>query len=314
MHTPTPPLTSRIARALRRSLLAGLFLAAPATQAATLYFSNGSFRITKFDTTTGANLGTFNATDLNNPIGMAFDSAGSLYTASPTVGITKFTSGGVGSIFDSGGRNGLAFDSAGNLYASQNGSNTITKFSTITGVGTVFASDGLNNPRGMAFDSAGNLFVASQHNHTIMKFTPGGVGSVFASGGLIGNPVEVAFDSAGNLFVANSDSIFGSILKFTPGGVGSAFGTFYLPRSFAFDSADNLYASNLFGDVVKFTPDGVRSNFATVASSNPTALAFDPTTLEAVPEPSRALLLGGGLMGVLLRRRRRSAGPDARPL
>ena len=61
--------------------------------------------------------------------------------------------------------------------------NTIEKF-TPSGVGTVFASVGLNIPGELAFDAAGNLYVANLGNNTIEKFTPGGVGSVFASTGL----------------------------------------------------------------------------------------------------------------------------------
>ena len=69
------------------------------------------------------------------------------------------------------------------LYVANAGNNTIEKF-TSGGVGSVFASTGLNNPRGLAFDSAGNLYAANVGNNTIEKFTSGGVGSVFASTGL----------------------------------------------------------------------------------------------------------------------------------
>ena len=63
------------------------------------------------------------------------------------------------------------------------GNNTIEKF-TPGGVGSVFASTGLNGPNGLAFDSAGNLYAAISAISTIEKFTPGGVGSLFASTGL----------------------------------------------------------------------------------------------------------------------------------
>ena len=87
------------------------------------------------------------------------------------------------------------------LYVS-NGDNTIVKF-TSGGVGSVFASSGLNFPIGIAFDSAGSLYAANSDN-TIEKFTSGGVGSVFASSRL-DSPRGLAFDSAGNLYAANSD-------------------------------------------------------------------------------------------------------------
>ena len=53
--------------------------------------------------------------------------------------IGEFTPDGVGSIFARNGVNdpiGLAFDSAGNLYAANAGDNTIEKFTT-AGVGSV---------------------------------------------------------------------------------------------------------------------------------------------------------------------------------
>lgn len=76
---------------------------------------------------------------------------------------------------------GLAFDSAGNLYAANNNGNTIERF-TPGGVGSVFASTGLSSPFGLAFDAAGNLYAANNGDNTIARFTPGGVGSPFESG------------------------------------------------------------------------------------------------------------------------------------
>ena len=49
------------------------------------------------------------------------------------------------------------------LYVANFNGNTIERF-TADGVGTVFASSGLNNPYGLAFDSAGNLFVSNNNN------------------------------------------------------------------------------------------------------------------------------------------------------
>lgn len=100
--------------------------------------------------------------------------------------IMKFTSGGVASVFASSGLDqprGLAFDSAGNLYAANLGAGTIEKF-TPGGVGSVFAGSGLNRTFGLAFDSAGSLYAANLIGGTIEKFTPGGIGSVFASTGV----------------------------------------------------------------------------------------------------------------------------------
>jgi sugar lactone lactonase YvrE len=90
--------------------------------------------------------------------------------------------------------------SADALFVANAGNNTIGQF-TPDGVGSVFASSGLNSPHGLAFDSAGNLYAANAGNNTIEKFTPGGVGSLFASTGLSG-PSGLAFDSGDNLYVA----------------------------------------------------------------------------------------------------------------
>lgn len=49
---------------------------------------------------------------------------------------------------------------ASTLYVADIGDDKITQF-TSGGVGSVFASTGLNNPYGLAFDGAGNLYVAN---------------------------------------------------------------------------------------------------------------------------------------------------------
>jgi len=160
------------------------------------------------------------------------------------------------------------------LYVADPGSDTIKNF-TSDGVGSVFASSGLNAPFGLAFDSAGNLYAANFGKSTIEKFTPGGVGSVFASSSLSA-PFGLAFDSAGNLYAANNAN--NTIEKFTPGGVGSVFASSGLssPVGLAFDSAGNLYAANNgTNSIEKFTPGGVGSVFASTGLNNPIGVAFD---------------------------------------
>ena len=158
---------------------------------------------------------------------------------------------------------------AATIYVSNAGNNTIEQF-TEAGVGSIFASTGLNNPQGLAFDSAGNLYVANVGDNTIVKFTPGGVGSVFASTGPNG-PYSLAFDSAGNLYavIPGSELHTGTLEKFTPGGIGSVFATGLLitfpSGGLAFDSAGDLYlaAGGFFTEqrILRFTPAGVSSVF-----------------------------------------------------
>ena len=96
--------------------------------------------------------------------------------------IYEFTPSGAQSTFASGLNqpSGLAFDSAGNLFETDYGSGNIYEF-TPSGVQSTFAS-GLNGPQGLAFDSAGNLFETDSGSGNIYEFTPGGAQSTFASG------------------------------------------------------------------------------------------------------------------------------------
>ena len=89
-----------------------------------------------------------------NPRGLAFDRSGNLFVTDGT-SIKEFTPNGVGSTFltpDIGTLWGLAFDSAGNLYTSIYQSNTVERF-TPDGIGSVFAdaNDGLSGPGFLAF-------------------------------------------------------------------------------------------------------------------------------------------------------------------
>src|SRR5882724_6788018 len=119
------------------------------------------------------------------------------------------------------GPNGLAFDSAGYLftadYGSGSGDGTIYKFAP-DGTRSIFAT-GLYAPGGLAFDSAGNLFVGDDLSGTIYKFAPDGTRSTFPTG--LNWPLGLVFDSAGNLFEADMDSL--TIYKFAPDGTRSTF-------------------------------------------------------------------------------------------
>jgi uncharacterized protein (TIGR03437 family) len=126
---------------------------------------------------------------------------------------------------------GLALDSAGNLYMADTLNNRIRRIGTdgrivtIAGDGTgQFAGDNrpaslasLNNPQGIGVDAAGNLYIADTLNHRIRKVSGGFMTTIAGNGaaGFSGDngpatsaqlnyPKDVAVDGAGNVFIADT--------------------------------------------------------------------------------------------------------------
>ena len=249
-----------------------------------VYVSNtNSNTIERF---TESGIGSVFATTSSSPRGLAFDSAGNLYVAYPSLNIIeKFSSTGVdlGPFVSTSlsTPEGLAFDSGGNLYASNLANHTIRRF-TATGfdLGT-FASTGLTSPFGIAFDSTGNLFAANSDTGNIQKFTQFGVGSFFGSPGQFG----VAVDTFGNVYSATGSL---TITKVTPAGVSSSFATTSTdPFGLAFDSAGILYATFPgTNSIERFASNGTSlGTFANTGLDSPNFITTH------VPEPSSALLL-----------------------
>jgi trimeric autotransporter adhesin len=159
------------------------------------------------------------AAQLNEPIGVAVDSAGNLYIADnqnhrirkvTTTGIINTVAGnGTKGFRGDGGPAtaaqlnypwGVAVDSAGNLYFTEFGNHRIRKvttagiISTVGGNGTRgFSGDGgpataaqFDYPLGLAVDSAGNIYLADLQNHRIRKVTNTGIISTVAGNGTKG--------------------------------------------------------------------------------------------------------------------------------
>jgi len=233
--------------------------------------SNDGINVNVYEYTPGG-AQTIVATGLNNPYGLAFDSAGNLFVSSFGDGfIYKFTPNGVKSPFAFALSNptALAFDRADNLFAADKGSGCIYKFAT-NGVRSTFAS-GLNNPLGLAFDSAGNLFESDFGSSNIFVFTPSGVKSNFTT--LLYAPIGLAFDSKGNLFEVDTGHFINEFTNCIATQKGIFAGGFATPQGLAFNNAGDLFLAGQHA-IFKITPNGSSSTFA--GSVYPTSLAFQP--------------------------------------
>ncbi len=289
--------------ALGLALLAG---GAVRCDARDLYVALADDTIERFDSATGADLGTFVSAGLNGVYGLAFDKSGNLYAANDPDGlvgsgsISKISPAGVVTTFVTGltTPRGLAVDLNGNIYVSSSMLNTIRKISS-TGFMSPFVTAGLDSPRGLAFDTNGFHYVANSGSgisgNSISKVSTTGVVTLFKSG--VTNPYGLAFDGIGNLYAANLS--LGTITKITNTGTVSTFASgFTDPYGLAFDGTSTIFAANSSDNSIdQVTLGGVVSPF-TLTVNSPTFIAFSP-----VPEPTAGTLAALGFVGWIARRR-----------
>ena len=163
--------------------------------------------------------GVTNASQFNNPGGVAMDSSGNIYvadTADDTIrkisanGTVSTLAGapGVAGSADGTGTNalfngpvGIAVDSSGNVYVSDTGNDTIRKItsdgvvSTLAGLaGNAGSANGVGtnasfySPEGLALDAGGEIFVADTWNDTIRAVSPSGsVSTYIGQAGIFGS-------------------------------------------------------------------------------------------------------------------------------
>jgi uncharacterized protein (TIGR03437 family) len=216
----------------------------------------------------GGDSGPATSAQLNDPAGVAVDSAGNLYIADNgrirkvSNGVITTVAGGGLSLADNIpatsaqiGPYGVAVDSAGNLYVADLPNNRVRKVSngvitTVAGNGTQgFSGDGgpatsaqLHDPEGVAVDSAGNLYIADTFNQRIRRVSNGvistvagnGFGGLYSSGGFSGDNGP---------------------------GVGAELGQ---PNGVGVDAAGNVYVADTLNSRVRKISNGV---ITTVAGS-----------------------------------------------
>jgi uncharacterized protein (TIGR03437 family) len=198
---------------------------------------------------------------------------------------------------------GVAVDSAGNVYITDTGNQRIRKvangtIATVAGNGTRgFSGDSgpptsaqFDTPTGIAVDSAGNLYIADTGNDRVRKVAGGTVttvaGGVRSMTGLDGpataigldQPDGLAVDAAGNLYISDHDfdnrirKVSGGMITTVAGnGEPGGFGGDNVPAigtglgdavGIALDSAGNLFIADFWDQRIRKVSNGMITTVA----------------------------------------------------
>ncbi len=185
---------------------------------------------------------------------------------------------------------GLAVDSAGALYIADAHNGRIRKVSpsgiitTVAGGGYSYLGDGgpatnaqLFFPSGVAVDAAGSLYIADAGSYRVRKVSQGGIITTVAGrgaspvgllqlgdGGPAANaylllPSGVAVDPAGALYIAD----YGRIRRVSPSGVITTIATVAFEAGVTVDAAGSILVADSYNSrILKIRPDGVVSTIA----------------------------------------------------
>src|SRR3972149_4019435 len=234
--------------------------------------------------------------------------------------------------------NSLEFDSAGNIYAvndvnNYSGTAVIERLDASTGYTTssVYATyAAIISVTGLVFDGLGNLYssgsdiggnsgviyktdlstMTTSLYYTLSDFRPTGIGA----------------DSSGNVYFTGrliSDPFFGNIYKLDSSMSLSTLVPGFVGRGIDVDSSGNIFASNWSDDsIYRFDAATLTPTIIATFDKTPAELTFDESgnlyafenyiqlgtteiiRLSQVPEPSTLLLLGSGLAGLAVLRKR----------
>lgn len=211
----------------------------------------------------------------------------------------------------------LAFDASGNLYYSEYSGHKVRKISSTTGLVTTVAGTGTSGagtdgvagsasklafPASIEFDSHGDLFIADVYNHSIRKvnMTTGVITTIAGDGNYsysgdggqavnatLGAPTGLAFDAADNLYITEAfnsvirriDRAAGTIstlsgtrtVGFSGDGGPAALAQISRPIDLVVDAAGNIFIADTFNHRIR--------KIALAASAVTTTLA--PTTTGA---------------------------------
>lgn len=140
---------------------------------------------------------------------------------------------------------GMAFDSAGNFYVASYGDSKVYKYHADGTAGTAFATGLRGKPYGIAFDASNNLYVGiNTENNTssrvVQKVTTAGVVSDFyVAATAVYEPYSVVVDPKGSVWVTMYNT--SKIVRIAPDGTGTLYNGSNCMNGIGFDSTGAMF-------------------------------------------------------------------------
>ena len=209
-------------------------------------------------------------TDLDQPNGVAVDSAGALYVAdSANDRVVRLAAGATrqtvlpftGVDFPTD----VAVDGAGVVYVADSGNSRVVALAPGAASETVLPFTNLSNPIALTVDRSGTVYVADYDRGQVVALAAGATSQTVLPFTDLTGPTGVAVDSAGTLYVA--DSSHDRVVTLAKGASGQTvlpFTELNAPTGLAVDSAGAAYVSGHNNRVLKFA----------AGASSPTVVPF----------------------------------------
>ncbi|HOW74271.1 MAG TPA: PEP-CTERM sorting domain-containing protein [Phycisphaerae bacterium] len=287
-----------------------------------LVTSSLSDAVLRYDGTTGANLGPF--ASVRAPMGITYGPDGNLYVGSyrsyygeGNDNVQRFDgrTGAPMGTFTSGGALieplNLAFGPDGNLYAASFSNNQILRYNGMTGAYMdafiPAGSGGLIAPTGFVFAPGNKLYVGGGGNPGHILVYDATTGAPLGSVASVIRPGGMALGPDGNLYAAGYNSA--NVVRFD-GRTGAFIDVFVpaggpgrlsSPTGVLFGPDGNLYVASSGTDLIQ-RYNGTTGDFIDTFASG--GGLNQPWRMVFTPEPATLALLGAGVLGAAVRRRR----------